>query len=311
MISNKSKFKILCGISVLIFACSENIETDEKEVNVSPTVSELQGQIDKQTGEFFIQVKVEDSDSLEDITSVQCKFFRPDSSLAYDSLLLQNDGLGADILPNDNLWSVAIPPGFAFRDIVLDPIDGLYITRYWEGKYAFEVLASDKSNKSFQLQDSIFYTAGNPPEILSIFSPDTVRFLQFNEHTAEIIWNQDSTKFFDVDTLSLQFTANLQDQQGLDNLKAVWITVESSSGNISTIAMDDTGDQFKGDEVANDGTFTVTLSINKGNPTYNFPIVYYGIDKDGLSAEPVLDTLYLINPFNFKPQKKYSGEIFE
>lgn len=309
MLSNK--FKFLFGISALIFACSENIKTVEKEVNVPPKLSELQGQIDKQTGEFFIQIKADDSDSLEDISSVECKYFRPDSSSAFGSLFLLNDGLGADILPNDNLWSVAIPPFFAFRDVVLDPIEGLYITRYWEGNYKFDLAATDKSGKNFQFQDSIFYTAGNPPEILSIFSPDTVRFLQFSEHTAEVIWSQDSSKFFDFDTLSLQFTAKLNDQEGLENLKAVWITVESSSGNISTIAMDDSGDQFKGDKVSGDGIFTVTLSINKSNPTFNFPLVYYGIDKNGLSAEPVLDTLVLINPFNFKTQKKYSGEIFE
>lgn len=312
LFSNKLKIAIALGVATLSFACSENIETEEKKVDVSPTVSDLEGQIDKQTGEFFIQVKVEDSDSLEDIVSVESKFFRPDSLMPYDSLSLLNDGLGADILPKDNLWSVAIPPAFTFKDIVFDPVEEIYITRFWEGKYAFEILATDKSGKNFLLQDSIFYTAGNPPEITSIFAPDTVRFLQFSEHTAEVIWSQDSTQFFDVDTLSLRFKATINDEEGLSNVKTAWITVEGTSGNPSPpISMDDSGDSFKGDEVAGDGVFTVTLSINKGNPTFNFPLVYYVIDKDGLASEPVLDTLVVINPFNFKPQKKYSGEIFE
>jgi hypothetical protein len=123
----------------------------------------------------------------------------------------------------------------------------------------------------------------------------------------------DSLFVLNDDSLLFQIKATLSDQQGLQNIKSVWLTVQTSSGNLVTLTLDDKGDVFKGDEVADDGTFTVKLLITKSSPTFNFPLVFYALDKNGLSAEPLLDTLSVINFFNPTPSspKTNFGGIFE
>ncbi|MCC7430566.1 hypothetical protein IT568_06980 [bacterium] len=300
-------------ILFLIFvSCSENIETPQKNSDVAPEILTLQGQLDTQTGKFFLQIKVSDYDSLTDVKTVSCKFFQPESSTVFGETNLNNDGTEADILPKDSLWAVVLPIEFSIKDSVFSPSDTTKI--FYEGFYRFEFLAEDFSGKKTTFLDSISYTAGNPPVFTGNFLPDTIQFTPQNGVTVTAFYPNDSLFVLNDDSLLFQIKATLSDQQGLQNIKSVWLTVQTSSGNLVTLTLDDKGDVFKGDEIADDGTFTVKLLITKSSPTFNFPLVFYALDKNGLAAEPLLDTLSVINFFNPTPSsspKTNFGGIFE
>jgi hypothetical protein len=101
----------------------------------------------------------------------------------------------------------------------------------------------------------------------------------------------------DDTTVNIPFKAKVTDPDGQNTIDRVFILFENEDGSLlvpTPNILTDTGLGL--DEAAGDSVYTITFSINKSNTAQNRTVLYYALDKAGLSSDTVRTSFNLIEP---------------
>ncbi len=141
------------------------------------------------------------------------------------------------------------------------------------GVYTVLVYAVDETGSlSDNVRGMLTYSGqGDPPVILEVAAPDTIRRPAEGE-----------------DPVILRLSATVTDPDGLSSISSVvfW-NVERPT---SVIEMADDGESF-GDEFPNDGVYTRTVQIESGNEPGETVLAFQATDRSGLKSNIVEKTI--------------------
>lgn len=115
-----------------------------------------------------------------------------------------------------------------------------------------------------------------------------------------ILWAQNPSPVqipTDDQTVNIPFQAKVTDPDGQNTIDRVFILFENEDGSLlvpTPNILTDTGLGL--DDVAGDSVYTITFSINKSNTPQNRSVLYYALDKAGLSSDTIRTSFNLIHP---------------
>ncbi|MCD6117237.1 hypothetical protein J7K93_09495 [bacterium] len=231
--------------------------------NISPVILKIYvpaAVTDSQADSLLLRAKISDKQGIADVCSLFCKLYFPLGNEPLAAFLLNNDGLSGDSLASDSIFSVKAD----IKKYAAGP--GIYKVRF-QAKDRGGLL-SWPATGSFYLQ-----IENNPPVLSNLSAPDTVS-------------RSNSGPF----TLKIQ----VEDPQGYGDISKVWFTVNkpdgSSTGTI--FKMSDNGED--GDQQAQDGIFSLTISISAQNETGDYEFIFRAEDKSGLQSEPVIHKIIVV-----------------
>ncbi len=141
--------------------------------------------------------------------------------------------------------------------------------------------ALDGSNANYA--QSIINQMGvpiNAPEILEVGNPQEIEIPSGSA------------------TVTALFTAKVRDIDGQGNIDRVLLNFRNQDGsllNSDPFELFDDGSASSGDQTPSDSVFTRTFSINSSNTPNNRTVIYWAIDKSGLSSDTLETPFNLVN----------------
>lgn len=132
------------------------------------------------------------------------------------------------------------------------------------------------NNVSWHVTREIRANPGQPPVILEVMFPDTVRKPS-------------------IGSITVLFRARVSDPDGISNIERVEFTIFDLNGNpvAASQRMFDDGLPSSGDAVAGDGIFTRALSIDATNTARTLRLRFIATDRTGLQS-PTVERLFTI-----------------
>jgi len=238
------RLSLLLILGFLFMACPD---VEEAPDIVSP-VSHTQFMFHQDVNKLYFGADVEPVYGDEQLSKVSILWYGNATQNMPDALLLNDNGMGGDIITNDGLYAVKISNDTSSVSNTLDDDSG----------YVYVDFIAMYQNETVIVPDS--FRMGNIiPRIGLVFAPDTIVRPLGNGQDLDTI----SVEVFDVDGLNTIQTVGFSSfhVEG-DSMLA--------SGNL--IEMYDDGSEvnlcpgcpeefFSGDSLENDGTFSITIAI--------------------------------------------------
>ena len=238
------RLSLLLILGFLFMACPD---VEEDPDIVSP-VTDTQFSFLQDVNKLYFGANVESVYGDEQLSEVSILWYGNATQNMPDALLLNDNGMGGDIITNDGLYAVKISNDTSSVSNTLDDDSG----------YVYVDFIAMYQNETVIVPDS--FRMGNIiPRIGLVFAPDTIVRPLGNGQDLDTI----SVEVFDVDGLNTIQTVGFSSfhVEG-DSMLA--------SGNL--IEMYDDGSEvnlcpgcpeefFSGDSLENDGTFSITIAI--------------------------------------------------
>ncbi len=227
-------------------------------------------------GEKYFYVAVEDSDGVEDIAAVQYIGVR--NGITYFSGLLYDDGSHGDVVAADGLFTLRLDSTFAAAKM---------------GTYTLQFIAYDRSNVASTMIQQLINIENRPPQLFNLVAP-TEATIPLSGYSTFLV------------------TIDVRDPQGLKDIQFVGYmalrpdSVYANQGlpipmvdNGLPFDLDRWSQQYFGDLVANDGTYSITAVIFPtdayGNPTLKGKYIwtFYATDFVGNKSEQLIHEIVL------------------
>ncbi|MBN1155565.1 Ig-like domain repeat protein [candidate division KSB1 bacterium] len=230
--------------------------------NTSPTISNVTApdEIDtKNNLSYLITSSVNDAQGATDIAQVSLDIYAPTNTTPNFSALLYDDESNGDLRAGDGIYSYALSSKFS-RNVI--------------GKFTIRIQAHDKAGNSshpWTAVIDVIQSDNDPPILFNLVAPDTMRLLKNKSALA---------------TLQI----SVSDPQGLNDVREVYFNSykpdgSPSSGNPFKL-LDDGDTEDNGDETANDGRYSIIISLPSNTPTGDYLFVFEAVDLQNFKSEP-------------------------
>ncbi len=120
----------------------------------------------------------------------------------------------------------------------------------------------------------------NAPEIIEVNNPSEI---EIPNDGSEVI---------------VPFTAKVRDVDGQSNIQRVLLNFRNSDGSLLSadpFELFDNGNSSSGDLIASDSVYTTTFAINNGNTPNQRTVLYWALDKSGLSSDTLETSFNLVD----------------
>ena len=209
----------------------------------------------------IVMAKIDDPQGLETIREVSIEITQ--NSQLIETGQMWDDGTRGDIIGKNGTFTYSFVP----KNLTLQSQNELILS--------FRAKDFD-GNFSQDVQDSIFFE-NNPPHILEVSGPDTVKRSQSQTYV---------------------LTARVIDPQGISDIDNVIFNVIKPDGNPSQsnpFSMSDIGDKdVSGDLVAGDGIFSYPLQIGPTTDLGAFTFSIQAQDKSGAQSDVVIHVISVV-----------------
>ncbi|UCE04803.1 MAG: hypothetical protein JSW07_14415, partial [bacterium] len=240
------------------------------EENIPPTITDviLPLVFDiKDTIGYLISIKANDPQGLDDIELLVLQIFPPTNNIPVLKDTLWDDGQNSDAIAGDGIYSQIIKPAFS-KSVI--------------GKFSFHFQAFDKSggesNAIIEVID-VVNKENSPPYIYNLSAPSTMKLLIGKDNTAVI-------------------SISATDPQGLSDIRDVRFysfKPDGTEAKNSPIKMTDDGKKgSSGDEVANDGIYSVIIKLPSDTPTGDYTFIFEAIDRSDAKSNQIPHILTVI-----------------
>lgn len=205
----------------------------------------------------------------------------PDSTISVEVDIILQSAVALESNPvielretgNDSSWELSYNLSF---DQAIPGYEGEFIFQANTRNSALLDVLAGKDPESDPLGDVVFKkltllsNAGTAPEIVNVAFPDTVQKPQSG-------------------AVPVPFTAEVQDEDGLNNISSVTLTLFTLDGEQlgDPLQMFDDGEAASGDLNAGDGIFTRTLQVENTNTARTLQVEFNAVDRAGFSAAPI------------------------
>jgi len=201
-------------------------------------------------------VTVEDAEGNGTITSVLMFLFPVASNTLLQTDTLHRSGSA------DNIFELEVDSTFSAEKI---------------GVYRLRFQAKDEVGDTSAAREAFIYLENLSPRILTPQLPDSFQLPS-------------------SDTLHLSIKIKVTDPQGLQDLDSVYFQTRKPDGNLggggAKILLFDDGERaVHGDQVANDGIFSIIISISSDNQPGDYEFIFNARDRVGNRATTVTDTI--------------------
>ncbi len=219
----------------------------------------------------FINVEVQDSSGLDDISQVLVQGFQGGAQRFV--VELQDTGLGGDVLEDDGIYSASLEPFFAARK---------------KGSYDLFIIARDRSGSTSEQVKRTLIIENQPPVLSAPVLADSVARPASGQLAHFLI------------------EINAMDPQTLQDISGVILTWKKPDGTFSAnspFTLYDNGLAFdinkwnqgyRGDKQANDGIYSLTGIFDDDDAFGTYTLEFTATDWLGQKSEPIVRQVELV-----------------
>ena len=220
---------------------------------------------------FYLSVKASDPDSQDFISKVTYQILGPKVTELAEEGILNDNGINGDSLAGDGIYSIKTTTEFA----------------NWKfGEYHLMIMAFDSRNKSsnsiYEILPWSKQEMGVPPQIYDLAAPDTIKLPSSGSDARNItIKARDDDHYNDIKHV---FFYSIKPDSTLAN-----------NGNPFFLYDDGIIDQYKWDEVAHDGVFSIQIKFPYDTNTGEYRFEFQAIDYSDLLSNKIIHRVRVIN----------------